>query len=99
MSWGISACGKCLDCPTVTCKKCACTVCGGKHSEDTQVMCDECDEAFHIACLDPPLDSMPEGNEWYIINCSSFLLLRLFHIINISKCIKPISNSKVLLRL
>jgi E3 ubiquitin-protein ligase UHRF1 len=58
------ACDKCLDCTTVECKKCACTVCGGKHDEASQVICDECEKAFHIGCLSPPLASFPMDPEW-----------------------------------
>ena len=35
------------------CKHCACSVCGGKDQPDKQLLCDECDNAFHLWCLNP----------------------------------------------
>lgn len=43
---------------------CACYVCGGKQDPDKQLMCDECDMAFHIYCLNPPLSSIPDEEDW-----------------------------------
>jgi hypothetical protein len=28
------------------------------------LLCDGCDDAYHMFCLDPPLKSIPEG-DWY----------------------------------
>ena len=28
------------------------------------LLCDGCDDAYHMFCLDPPLRSIPEG-DWY----------------------------------
>jgi hypothetical protein len=93
MSWRITACGKCLDCPTMDCKNCSCTVCGGKHDEESQIICDECDDVYHIACLDPPLDVIPEGDEeWY--NKSSFIMRMnikiLFMYVKYINCLRQI---------
>lgn len=40
------------------------------HDSDTGVLllCDECDDAYHTYCLDPPLRSVPEG-AWYCPRC------------------------------
>jgi len=27
-------------------------------------MCDECDSAYHIYCLKPPLENIPDVEEW-----------------------------------
>lgn len=43
---------------------CACRLCGGKQDPDKQLMCDECDMAFHMYCLCPPLSSVPSEAEW-----------------------------------
>ena len=44
---------RCLDCT-------ACEGCGEKHDEANLILCDECDISFHIYCLDPPLDQVPQ---------------------------------------
>lgn len=57
-------CDFCKDNPSRKCKHCACSVCGGKESPEQQILCDECDLAYHLWCLDPPLDSIPDSDEW-----------------------------------
>ena len=57
-------CDHCLDNPQRKCKHCACSVCGGKNDEEKTLLCDECDNAYHIFCLDPPLESIPDVDEW-----------------------------------
>ena len=29
-------------------------------------MCDECDSAYHLECLSPPLDEIPDVDEWCV---------------------------------
>lgn len=31
------------------------------------ILCDECDYGYHITCLNPPLESVPEDDEWYVL--------------------------------
>ncbi|XP_019368979.1 PREDICTED: E3 ubiquitin-protein ligase UHRF1 [Gavialis gangeticus] len=62
-------CKYCKDNPNKTCRMCACYVCGGKQDPDKQLMCDECDMAFHIYCLNPPLSSIPDEEDWYCPEC------------------------------
>jgi E3 ubiquitin-protein ligase UHRF1 len=64
-------CDYCKDNMSRQCKYCACSVCGGKHEPDKQLLCDECDSAFHIWCLDPPLDVIPDTDEWYCSECKT----------------------------
>ena len=47
-----------------------CQICG-KHERDEEVLleCDRCSRGFHLHCLDPPLDSVPE-DEWLCPTCS-----------------------------
>ncbi|NXR47120.1 UHRF1 ligase, partial [Hippolais icterina] len=61
-------CKACKDNPNKTCRVCACHICGGKQDPDKQLMCDECDMAFHIYCLSPPLSRIPE-EDWYCPEC------------------------------
>ncbi|KAI0244680.1 hypothetical protein L0F63_004753 [Massospora cicadina] len=42
------------------CKRC--DICESPDDEDTLLFCDGCDRAFHMACLDPPISKVPEGN-------------------------------------
>ncbi|KAK2491768.1 hypothetical protein MC885_011406, partial [Smutsia gigantea] len=63
------SCKHCRDDESRTCRVCACHLCGGKQDPDKQLMCDECDMAFHIYCLHPPLSSIPTDNEWYCPEC------------------------------
>ncbi|KAJ7427209.1 E3 ubiquitin-protein ligase UHRF1 [Willisornis vidua] len=62
-------CKACKDNPNKTCRVCACYICGGKQDPDKQLMCDECDMAFHIYCLNPPLSSIPDDEDWYCPEC------------------------------
>eukprot|EP00954_Amorphochlora_amoebiformis_P014988 1171883-Amorphochlora_amoeboformis.AAC.3 len=45
-----------------------CMVC--YHGNDTHVLllCDECDDAYHTYCLDPPLARVP-AEQWYCHKC------------------------------
>ncbi|KAJ9587699.1 hypothetical protein L9F63_018879 [Diploptera punctata] len=64
-------CSRCHDNPRVKCKECSCRVCGGKDDPGTQILCDECNMAYHIRCLDPPLESVPDCDEWYCPECKN----------------------------
>ncbi|XP_030075234.1 E3 ubiquitin-protein ligase UHRF1 isoform X1 [Microcaecilia unicolor] len=62
-------CKHCKDNPNKTCRMCGCHVCGGKQDPEKQLLCDECDMAFHIYCLDPPLLRIPQDEDWYCPEC------------------------------
>ncbi|XP_021356809.1 E3 ubiquitin-protein ligase UHRF1-like [Mizuhopecten yessoensis] len=64
-------CSHCMDNPRRKCKHCACCVCGGKNDPDKQILCDECDQAYHLQCMNPALDSIPEDDEWYCPDCKT----------------------------
>ena len=34
-------------------------------------MCDECDMAYHMACLNPPLTTLPDDDEWFCPLCKN----------------------------
>ncbi|KAM7346227.1 lost PHDs of trr isoform 2-T2 [Cochliomyia hominivorax] len=46
---------RCLDCTV-------CEGCGQKNDESRLILCDECDISYHIYCMSPPLDAVPNGN-------------------------------------
>merc|ERR1711871_934022 len=46
-----------------------CPVCGSSDDEPNLLLCDECDQAYHIYCLDPPLSQAPK-EDWYCRSCS-----------------------------
>ncbi|XP_039623035.1 E3 ubiquitin-protein ligase UHRF1 isoform X1 [Polypterus senegalus] len=62
-------CKLCKDDPQKNCRMCNCHVCGIKQDPDKQLLCDECDMAFHMYCLNPPLLSIPEDEDWYCPGC------------------------------
>ncbi|EDO40465.1 predicted protein, partial [Nematostella vectensis] len=64
-------CRFCKDDKMKKCKQCACHQCGGKEDPDKQLLCDECDMAYHIYCLDPPLESIPDDEDWYCPLCKT----------------------------
>ncbi|KAK3914118.1 E3 ubiquitin-protein ligase UHRF1 [Frankliniella fusca] len=64
-------CSTCQDNPKRKCKECSCQVCGGKDEPERQLMCDECDMAFHLRCLNPPLEAIPDIDEWYCPLCKN----------------------------
>ena len=57
-------CDVCKDNPRKKCKQCACHECGDKKDPNKTIMCDECDSAWHLYCLNPPLVELPEEDEW-----------------------------------
>jgi hypothetical protein len=42
----------------------ACVVCEGTHAADLMLLCDGCDTGYHIFCLRPPLEAIPE-DDWF----------------------------------
>ncbi|CAO2641115.1 E3 ubiquitin-protein ligase UHRF1 [Lemmus lemmus] len=63
------SCQYCKDDENKLCRKCACHVCGGREAPEKQVLCDECDMAFHLYCLQPQLTCVPPEPEWYCPSC------------------------------
>lgn len=62
-------CKHCKDDPKKTCRWCNCRVCGIKQDPDKQLLCDECDMAFHTYCLNPPMTIIPDDEDWYCPEC------------------------------
>ncbi|CAB1318165.1 unnamed protein product, partial [Coregonus sp. 'balchen'] len=57
--------------PDSECRFCSCCVCGGKQDAHMQLLCDECNMAFHIYCLNPPLSTIPDDEDWYCPTCKN----------------------------
>ena len=49
-----------------------CRLCCKAENDDQLILCDHCDAAYHLFCLDPPLESVPEGT-WVCNRCTSWL--------------------------
>lgn len=46
----------------------ACEVCKSKDDEDSMLLCDGCDKGYHIYCVQPPIETIPEG-DWFCPAC------------------------------
>jgi len=50
----------------------SCRYCLKEDSEDSMMLCDHCDASFHTFCLEPPLETIPEGI-WICTRCTDWL--------------------------
>uniref|UniRef100_A0A669ER68 [histone H3]-trimethyl-L-lysine(4) demethylase n=1 Tax=Oreochromis niloticus TaxID=8128 RepID=A0A669ER68_ORENI len=50
-----------------------CLVCGSGSAEDRLLLCDGCDDSYHIFCLIPPLHDVPKG-DWRCPRCLCLVL-------------------------
>ncbi|KAM6468358.1 E3 ubiquitin-protein ligase UHRF2 [Liasis olivaceus] len=64
-------CKHCRADPNKECRFCSCYLCGGKQDAHMQLLCDECNMAYHIYCLNPPLSKIPEDEDWYCPSCKN----------------------------
>ncbi|XP_053558538.1 E3 ubiquitin-protein ligase UHRF2 [Bombina bombina] len=64
-------CKHCKADPDKECRFCSCYLCGGKQDAHMQLLCDECNMAYHIYCLNPPLSKIPEDEDWYCPSCKN----------------------------
>ncbi|XP_059470778.1 E3 ubiquitin-protein ligase UHRF1-like [Neocloeon triangulifer] len=65
----VNPCKVCRGHPVTNCRECSCVICGGKHDEDKQLICEECEDAFHMNCIFPPLQEIPE-TDWFCNKCN-----------------------------
>ncbi|KAG9354154.1 hypothetical protein JZ751_012278 [Albula glossodonta] len=70
-NWSGPECKHCKADPDSECRFCSCCVCGGKQDAHMQLLCDECNMAFHIYCLNPPLATIPDDEDWYCPTCKN----------------------------
>lgn len=45
-----------------------CRICRRKSDDDNLLLCDGCNQAFHLYCLRPPLRQVPAG-DWFCVSC------------------------------
>lgn len=63
-------CEVCNDNRNKKCDECGCCVCSEKRNPHLIILCDECDKAYHITCLRPALEKVPE-DDWYCPQCKT----------------------------
>ncbi|XP_075217787.1 E3 ubiquitin-protein ligase UHRF1-like [Lycorma delicatula] len=64
-------CNHCKDAPVEKCNHCGCQKCQLKKDPNLTILCDECDDAYHIYCLNPPLEEVPKDDDWYCPSCKN----------------------------
>ncbi|KAL7433415.1 hypothetical protein ACHAXM_003551, partial [Skeletonema potamos] len=48
-----------------------CNVCLSALGDQSMLVCDGCDELYHMHCLDPPLNAVPDG-DWFCDTCQAY---------------------------
>lgn len=58
-----------------------CEVCGRSDREDRLLLCDDCDDGYHLECLEPPLETVPIA-DWYCSSCAVARILLVSSVIS-----------------
>ncbi|CAL0305484.1 unnamed protein product [Lupinus luteus] len=53
-----------------TYKICSCRRCGDKTDGTDCLVCDSCEEMYHVSCIEPPVNEIPHKS-WYCVNCTA----------------------------
>ncbi len=56
-----------------------CSVCHGNNEQHLMIVCDTCNQRFHIGCLDPPLTKVPKKSAkwgWYVCYSVYYVAIR-----------------------
>jgi hypothetical protein len=51
-----------------------CKICDGGDNDQLLLLCDLCDDGYHINCLTPKLKQVPEDKEWHCNSCADAYL-------------------------
>ncbi|KAI3669014.1 hypothetical protein L6452_40233 [Arctium lappa] len=71
-----------------------CVICGSGHDDHQILLCDKCDQAYHMLCVRPIVARIPIGN-WYCPTCtyhppaltmSGLSQTKIFDFFSIKKC-------------
>ncbi|KAK3268947.1 hypothetical protein CYMTET_22579, partial [Cymbomonas tetramitiformis] len=54
----------------------ACEVCGSTENAENMLLCDTCDQGYHMACLTPPMVEIPK-DQWHCATCLKELLCEM----------------------
>lgn len=49
-----------------------CHLCGRPDRSEVMLLCERCNRGFHLDCLNPRLDAVPEG-DWFYAECLELL--------------------------
>lgn len=51
-------------------KVCTCKICGEIEDVKNCLVCDSCEEMYHVACIEPAIEEIPQRS-WYCVSCTA----------------------------